>query len=188
MVTVYIYTAAVVHIVKRYHAHHTYRYPWYQYGSQVHTTTIHMTINIKKTTKKTRALFCVALRVWHGMAWHCYAFLPHLPLAGRELTPPADDVHHVGQLVRRAILRPAAFVAIVWLPRAPLVLAAAVLNVDHAVFLMGRAVPRTLPILAVGWLPRAFVELAPDAFYGIYQEAFISLLIYFFWGGRGYFG
>lgn len=93
------------------------------------------------------------------------SLLLHLPLARRKLAPPADDVHHVGQLVRRAVLRPAALVAVVRLPRAPLVLAAAVLNVDHTVLLVGRAVPRTLAVLPVGRLPRALVELAPGVLF-----------------------
>ena len=86
----------------------------------------------------------------------------HLSFARRELASPADNVDHLGELVRRAVFRSPSLVTIVGLPRAPGMLTAAVLDVDHSILLMGRAKLRSLTVQAVGRLPGALVKLAPE--------------------------
>lgn len=86
----------------------------------------------------------------------------HLSLACRKLASPANDVDHLGELVRRAVLRPASLMAVVRLPRAPGMLAATVFDVYHSVLLMRRAKLSSLPVQAVGGLPGALVKLAPE--------------------------
>lgn len=85
----------------------------------------------------------------------------YLSLAGRKLAPPTDDVHHLGQFMRRAVLGSTALVAVVGLPRAPRVLATTILDVDHTFLLVRGTELCPLAVHTVRGLPRTFVELAP---------------------------
>lgn len=85
--------------------------------------------------------------------------LTHLPLAAGELASPAHNVHHLGQLVRGAVLGATALMPVVGLSRAASMLASTILDVNHAFLLMGGAKFGPLPIHAVSRLPGALVVL-----------------------------